>query len=99
MPAAPDVLRAVVAALARVLERDVTEFSPELALADLGADSLVRVEVAELVEAALGGSWVITDERLDGALTVGTLAANFTSKPSSASKPSMTSTTSTGGDG
>lgn len=98
MPTTPDVLGAVVAALARVLEREPAQITPELSLAELGADSLVRVEVAELVEAALGGSVWISDEQLDAALNVGALAASFTSSTEH-STPSATRTTSIGGDG
>lgn len=98
MAATPDVLGAVVAALARVLERDAAGISADLSLADLGADSLVRVEVAELVEETLGGSVRISDELLDEAPTVGVLAASFTSTTQHGS-PSATSTTSIGGDG
>lgn len=97
MPTTADLLGTVVAALARVLERDPQQITPEQSLAELGADSLVRVEVAELVEAALGGSVRISDERLDQAPTVGALVAGF--RPAEHGSPSETRTTSIGGDG
>lgn len=108
MPTTPDVLGAVVAALARVLEREPAQITPDLSLAELGADSLVRVELAELVEDALGGLVQISDEELDAAPTVGALAACFTptGRPAAGqptaphqSDSSATRTTSIGGDG
>jgi acyl carrier protein len=94
--ATPEVLGAVVAALGRVLECEVSSVTPETALADLGVDSLVRVEVAELVEQALEGRVRISDERLDEAPTVAALAAGFVI---STAGNTRTTFTSTGGDG
>jgi acyl carrier protein len=91
VPTSSEVLGAVVAALARVLERDTGSIGTDDSLADLGADSLVRVEVAELVEQALAGRVRITDEHLDEAPTVAALAAAF--------RTTSTAFTSTGGDG
>jgi acyl carrier protein len=91
VPTSPEVLGAVVAALARVLEREARSIGPDDSLGDLGADSLVRVEVAELVEQALAGRVQITDEHLDEAPTVAMLAAAF--------RTTSTAFTSTGGDG
>ncbi|MDX6275144.1 MAG: hypothetical protein QOJ92_2354 [Frankiales bacterium] len=89
MPLPAEILDAVVAALARVLERDPATIAPDASLTDLRADSLVRVETAELVEQALDGRFRISDEHLDEAPTVAALAAAFVGA----------STTSTGGDG
>jgi acyl carrier protein len=92
VPAPIEVLDAVVAALARVLERDPASIAPDASLTDLRADSLVRVETAELAEQALAGRFRISDEHLDEAPTVAALAAAFV-------RQSVGSTTSTGGDG
>ena len=62
-----------------MLELDADSISAHSALADLGADSLVRVETAELVEQALDSRVRISDEALDGAPTVADLAAAFLS--------------------
>jgi acyl carrier protein len=85
----------VLAALGRVLEREAGSIRPELSLESLGADSLVRVEVAELVELALDGRVRISDEELDEAPTVAALAAAFRASTT----PSIGGDTLTGGDG
>ena len=48
-----DVVALVRDALATVLERDPATITPQAPLADLGADSLALVEVAEIVEQQL----------------------------------------------
>jgi acyl carrier protein len=71
---------AVAAAVCRVLELDAAAVGPMTRLDEVGADSLARVEIAELTELALEANGVrvhISDEDLDAALTVGELAARF----------------------
>jgi acyl carrier protein len=50
-----EVLGVVREALAVILERDPDSIRPESRLADLGADSLARVELADQVEARYAG--------------------------------------------
>jgi acyl carrier protein len=73
--ATDEVFALVCDALAAVLERPTSEFTPDTVLADVGADSLALVEVAEIVEERLGtasGERVrITDEDLNAFRTVG----------------------------
>lgn len=74
-----DVFALVRDALATVLERDPATISPETTLADLGADSLALVEVAEIVEEQLavrtGRRLHIPDTELEAFRTVGEAAA------------------------
>lgn len=73
-----DVLALVQDALATVLERDPAAMTPDTTLADLGADSLALVEVAEIVEERLaertGRRLHIPDTDLEAFRTVGEAA-------------------------
>jgi acyl carrier protein len=76
---ADDVLDVVRAALAVVCERDPATITAESMLADLGADSLALVEVAEIVEEELAprlpGGLRIPDTDLERLVTVGDAVA------------------------
>lgn len=73
-----DVVALVRDALATVLERDATTITPQTTLADLGADSLALVEVAEIVEQQIaertGHRLRIPDADLEAFRTVGDAA-------------------------
>jgi acyl carrier protein len=74
----PDVFALVRDALATVLERDPATIAPETTLAELDADSLALVEVAELVEEQVaertGRRLHIPDADLERFRTVGEAA-------------------------
>jgi len=70
-------LEAVLAAVAYVCGREVDTFDAATRLVDIGADSLVRVVVADQVEerlAAAAGGWRIPDAVLGRVATLGELA-------------------------
>ena len=74
-PTAEDVLVVVREAVAVVLELDPPQVGRDASLEELGADSLVLVEVAEIVEERLsalaGNGFHIPDPDLEGMRTVG----------------------------
>ena len=76
-PTPDDVLAVVTDALAIVCERPAGSLGRDTALVDVGADSLARVELAELVEerlAVYAPQLHIPDADLDGFRTVGDAA-------------------------
>jgi acyl carrier protein len=76
-PTPEQVLAVVADVLAVVCERPARSLSRDTALADLGADSLARVELAELVEerlAAYAPDLHIPDAELEAFRTVGDAA-------------------------
>jgi acyl carrier protein len=77
-----DALDVVRAAVATVLEIDVARLDAATSFADLEADSLVLVGVADEVEAAMGwGDRLRIDDRaLAGMATLGELAGYVTSQ-------------------
>ena len=78
-PTPDDVLAVVLDALAVVCEVPARTLSPDTELAAIGADSLARVEFAELVEQRLQPHLPglhVPDAELDGFRTVGD-AADF----------------------
>lgn len=72
-----DILQAVQATVGFVCDVPVDQLTEATRLADIGADSLARVAIADQVEARLGAAragWRIPDDTLARVTTVGELA-------------------------
>ena len=69
-----DALHLISETLATVLELDSQVLSADVSLAEIGADSIARVELAEIVEARLGHRMRFDDEDLGEFRTVGEAA-------------------------
>jgi acyl carrier protein len=79
----PDPLTVVREALAVICERPAGEITPATTLDDLGADSLARVELAEMVEEQFGASAPglhIADDDLAAFTTVDDVASYLRSR-------------------
>lgn len=69
-----DALHLIGETLATVLELDPGSLSADVSLDDIGADSIARVELAEIVERRLGHRMRFEDEDLGEFRTVGEAA-------------------------